>query len=128
MPVLMDIELRDHHLFKECEDNRAKISRAAAPKAIKIGLVNNMPDPALISTERQIFNLLNSAAGTIPVRLQLYALPAVVRGDWGRRYISHFYALPNAMWDSGLDGVIVTGAEPQATELSDEPYWESLGQ
>jgi homoserine O-succinyltransferase/O-acetyltransferase len=127
MPVLMDIESRDHHLFKECEDNRAKISRAAALKAIRIGLVNNMPDPALISTERQIFNLLNCAAGTIPVRLQLYALPAVVRGDWGRRYISHFYAPPNAIWDSGLDGVIVTGAEPLATELSDEPYWGSLG-
>lgn len=124
----MDIESRHHHLFKECEDNRATMSREKASQAIKIGLVNNMPDPALISTERQVFNLLNGAAGKIPIKLQLFALPTVVRGDWGQQYVSRFYAQPNELLGSDLDGVIVTGAEPQAPKLSDEPYWGTLKQ
>jgi homoserine O-succinyltransferase len=36
---------------------------------------------------------------------------------------AHIDRLPAA----GLDGLIVTGAEPQAARLDDEPYWASLG-
>jgi homoserine O-succinyltransferase len=30
------------------------------------------------------------------------------------------------LWDTPLDGLIVTGTEPRAASLMDEPYWESL--
>src|SRR5262249_34994245 len=30
------------------------------------------------------------------------------------------------LWDARLDGLIVTGTEPRAANLADEPYWESL--
>ena len=130
MPVLIDIDSRDHHLFKEEENARAKVP--SSPKAmnsfINIGLVNNMPDLALISTERQLFALLNAAAGSLPIRLRFYTLPMIPRTDWGRQYINRFYSNSDDLWDSDLDGLIVTGAEPQAPNLAEEPYWASLGQ
>jgi homoserine O-succinyltransferase/O-acetyltransferase len=32
------------------------------------------------------------------------------------------------LWDSHLDGLIVTGTEPRARNLKDEPYWNTLTQ
>jgi homoserine O-succinyltransferase/O-acetyltransferase len=93
---------------------------------IHIGMVNNMPDAALRSTERQFLSLLNSASGDIAVRLSLYTLPDIPRTDAGRRYTAKFYSKLENLWGSHLDGLIVTGTEPHATKLTDEPYWNSL--
>jgi homoserine O-succinyltransferase/O-acetyltransferase len=95
-------------------------------KCIRIGLINNMPDGALKATERQFQNLLDSAANGVSVYLSLYALPDVPRSESGRRHISRFYSSIENLWDSHLDGLIVTGADPQTANLEDEPYWESL--
>lgn len=131
MPVLIDIDSSDHHLSAEARNNRKKIlreSREALTGCVNIGLVNNMPDGALVSTERQLFDLLNGATKEIPIRLHLYALPMVSRSDWGRQYTKRFYLDADGLLDSELDGLIVTGAEPQAEKLNQEPYWDSLGQ
>jgi homoserine O-succinyltransferase len=129
MPVLIDNLSADHHLAVEVENNRAKISGESCGidrRSVKIGLINNMSDGALISTERQIFNLLNGAIGKFPIRLSLFSLPTVIRSDWGRQYISRFYSDPKELWDGELDGLIVTGAEPHAPKLIQEPYWDLL--
>jgi homoserine O-succinyltransferase len=131
MPVLIDIDSPDHHLSAEVRNNRKKIfgeSRETLTGCVNIGLINNMPDGALVSTERQLFDLLNRAAKEIPIRLHLYALPAVSRGEWGQQYIKRFYSDADELLDSELDALIVTGAEPQAQTLNQEPYWRSLGQ
>ena len=129
MPVLIDIEQPEHHLFKDGDANRAK-ARLAPPKAIAscvtIGLINNMPDSALIPTERQVFDLLDAAADKIPVRLRFYGLPTVPRTDWARQYIGKYYADFDELWDGRIDGLIVTGAEPKAPELAQEPYWRAF--
>jgi len=36
------------------------------------------------------------------------------------------YANINELWDDQLDGLIVTGAEPVARNLKDEPFWSTL--
>jgi homoserine O-succinyltransferase len=130
MPVLIDNDLHDHHLFRGEVNNRAKVlsEPTAMANCINVGLINNMPDSALIATERQLFELLNAAAEELPVRLRLYSLPKVPRSDWGRQYMSRFYSNIDDLWDGDLDGLIVTGAEPQAPTLAEEPYWEPLGQ
>lgn len=130
MPILMDIDLRDHHLFRGEDNGRAR-TRPASPRTatdcITVGLINNMPDSALVSTERQIFELLNVAARKLPVHLRFYTLQATSRSDWGRQYMSRCYSDIGALWNGHLDGLIVTGAEPQAPNLPDEPYWGQLG-
>ena len=36
------------------------------------------------------------------------------------------YANIEDLWEGHLDGLIVTGREPLAANLADEPYWESF--
>src|SRR5438874_13251658 len=95
-------------------------------RCITIGLVNNMPDAALQATERQFVALLGAAADGLTVRLTPYALPDIPRTDWGRDYVTRFYSPIEDLWDSHLDGLIVTGTEPRSPNLREEPYWASL--
>jgi homoserine O-succinyltransferase len=93
---------------------------------IEIALINNMPGAALDATERQFRTLLDAAAGSMMVRLTVYTLPDVPRTDAGRRHVSNCYADISDLLSSRVDGMIVTGTEPRAPNLKDEPYWGSL--
>lgn len=96
--------------------------------SIHIGLVNNMPDSALEATERQFRTLLSEAAEGQDVRLSLFALPEVPRSKEASRRIDSLYSSIDALWNKRLDGLIVTGAEPAAQNLTDELLWVSLTQ
>ena len=100
--------------------------RESDPGSLTIGLVNNMPDAALQATERQFAALLGAAADDLAVRVRLFALPEVPRTEWGHQYVRRFYAGLDDLWDSRLDGLIVTGTEPRSADLKTEPYWGSL--
>ncbi len=116
---------------KNCTHSRQQATQtlggtAAGARCIRVGLINNMPDAALEATERQFRALLASASDGITVRLSLYALPDVPRTEAGKRHIADSYSNVEDLWDSHLDGLIVTGAEPRTVNLTDEPYWEGL--
>jgi homoserine O-succinyltransferase len=91
-----------------------------------IGLINNMPDGALQATERQFEGLLAEAAGGADVSLRYLSLPEIERGEHARAHMRGRYAHIDRLPAAGLDGLIVTGAEPQAARLDEEPYWPSL--
>jgi homoserine O-succinyltransferase len=93
---------------------------------LTIGLVNNMPDAALEVTEQQFASLLEAASGTQTVRLRLFALPGVPRGRDAQARIRYHYSDLRRLLRTPLDGLIVTGAEPVAEDLKQEPYWRSL--
>jgi homoserine O-succinyltransferase/O-acetyltransferase len=99
--------------------------RESTPTSIDIGLINNMPDAALNATERQFLALLRAAADDMTIHLTLYTLPEVPRTDFGRDQVSRYSDFRD-LWKSHHDGLIVTGTEPRAADLKDEPYWESL--
>ena len=99
-----------------------------SPGGIEIGLVNNMPDTALKSTEAQFAALLEAAAGDLPVRLRLFTLPLVPRSERGAQHLGSSYLDLRDFWDSRLDALIVTGTEPRAAALADEPYWPALAE
>lgn len=92
----------------------------------KIALINNMPDAALEDTELQFFELLESAAHGIPVRVELYTLPGLPRGDRARKHLDKFYSSTEELLDRKFDGAIITGTEPRQPDLRDELYWSSL--
>jgi homoserine O-succinyltransferase/O-acetyltransferase len=98
----------------------------AVGDCIEIGLVNNMPDAALESTERQFISLIESAAADVLVRLRFFSLPGVPRGERGQRHVDTSYRDLRALGESRLDALIVTGTEPRAASLRDEPYWRPL--
>jgi homoserine O-succinyltransferase len=93
---------------------------------ITIGLVNNMPDAALEATERQFTELLRAATPKTVVLLKLFAIPEVPRGEAARTAMAERYRDIAELWQTPLDGLIVTGTEPRTNNLKDEPYWESL--
>jgi homoserine O-succinyltransferase len=94
--------------------------------AIHVGLVNNMPDAAMRATELQFARLLKDAAGTLDVRLHLFSLADIPRGEVARSRMEGFYADAETLPMAGLDALIVTGAEPRAGDLRQEPYWDAL--
>lgn len=105
---------------------REQSTRRCDHEPIVVGLVNNMPDAALRTTERQFRELLSAAAQNISVCLRLFSLPELPRSDAGRAHIDRHYEQIGNLWASDLDGLIVTGTEPRAPILSDEPYWRTL--
>ena len=104
-------------------------SRPAGKRAgIAIGLINNMSDEALKATERQFGSLVSEAAGGIDVSLRVFALKSTRRSARALDYINARYEPASAAMDGDLDGLIITGAQPQADRLSDELYWEELAE
>lgn len=85
-----------------------------------------MPDAALKSTERQFRELLASAAGGRAVSLRVFSIPALPRSAAGRQHVQEHHEDIAELWGAGFDGLIVTGTEPRAASLADEPYWPIL--
>lgn len=93
---------------------------------LTIGLVNNMPDAALDTTERQFMGLVGAASPGLIVRFKLFSVPDIPRSEQARLALAARYRDVSELWDTHLDGLIVTGNEPRAPSLRDEPYWPSL--
>jgi homoserine O-succinyltransferase len=89
-------------------------------------LVNNMPDTALRATELQFARLLKDAAGPLDVRLHLFSLGQIERGDLARSRMEGFYADADSLPTAGIDALIVTGAEPHNEDMRQETYWDGL--
>jgi homoserine O-succinyltransferase len=93
---------------------------------ITVGLVNNMPDAALESTEAQFSGLLQAGAGPRAVRLRLTSFPELPRGGDARAHIARSYWPIDTLLAEHPDALLVTGTEPIAPRLPDEPYWSRL--
>ena len=93
---------------------------------LTIAFVNNMPDGAFNVTEEQFFGLLDEGSGALSIEVGRYALPGVPRGAEVSDRIAHDYLPLSGLWNAEVDAVIVTGSEPSAPVLREEPYWNDL--
>jgi len=125
MPIVID-EGRVPNLLALKHRSRSERSASKQTDCIRIALINNMPDPALEDTEVQFYELLDAAAGDIPISLKLFSLPELPRNDAGQRHLNNFYFDINELLNGRFDGVIMTGTEPRQPNLRDEPYWPVL--
>lgn len=94
--------------------------------SIVVALVNNMPDAALESTEAQFAGLLRAGAAARSVRLRFTSFPELARGAEARARIARSYWPIETVLADPPDALIVTGTEPIAPRLPDEPYWPRL--
>jgi homoserine O-succinyltransferase len=101
-------------------------ARSRRDGAFECALVNNMPDGAFVQTERQFVRLLGSPARRRSVRVRRYTLPGANRSSVVAAHVATGYLPLDHLWGTTPDAVIVTGAEPVAARLSDEPYWGDL--
>lgn len=112
--------------WAEKRNLRPQISNERHPGSLSLALINNMPDAALEDTELQFFELLDIASGDVPVFIKLYSLTGIPRTDRGQRRLNSFYSSIDDLWDSPVDGLIMTGTEPRQPDLREEPYWGLL--
>ena len=95
----------------------ALLQPSGSSRPLVIGLVNNMSS-ARATTERQFKRLLAAAGIDRDVRLQCFCA-----GEVGA---SAGYADIEDLFKTTLDGIIVTGAEPQSANLRGEPLWRAV--
>jgi homoserine O-succinyltransferase/O-acetyltransferase len=91
-----------------------------------IGIVNNMPDAALLATEHQFSDLLTEASQNFLICLRFFSMPQLPRSEAGRACVKRYEAIGELLAADRLDGLIVTGTEVHAPLLQDEPYWTTL--
>ncbi len=95
-------------------------------RELHIGLLNMMPDKALVATERQFFRLI---AGSNPIAqfyMHPFTLPELSRGQRMREHVAAFYDSFGELREQGLDALIITGANVIGPDLSKQPFWEPL--
>jgi homoserine O-succinyltransferase len=97
---------------------------ASGPR-LRVGLVNNMPDAALVATERQFAGLLGEAAGGL-LELVLLHIPEIPRSAGARDYLQARYRPVAEIEAARLDALVVTGADPGRGPLSAAPFWPAL--
>ncbi len=95
---------------------------------IEVALVNNMPDAALRSTEQQFCVAIQEAKAGLPVNLRLFTLPCIPRASDAALHIAANYEPYDTLLRGHCDAVVVTGAEPKAARMEDEPYWGEMTQ
>jgi homoserine O-succinyltransferase/O-acetyltransferase len=110
-----------------CGLDEVDSSQKTTDAVLTIGLVNNMPDSALQATERQFMRLLNAASGNNRIHFHCFSLPSVNRSSSAKYRVNTQYRDIADLDRLQIDGLIVTGAEPKAATLPEEPFWEDLG-
>ncbi len=99
---------------------------ADQPRSLVIGLVNNMSVGAVRATQEQFARLLRAACPEFEISLALFRSEACRSpADAASGAVAGYRSVED-LFSSRLDAVIVTGMEPQAVQLQDEPAWDSL--
>ncbi len=120
----MTIRLHSNRLIHDSPS----LGKSPSRRPLRIGLVNNMPAAAFRATEHQFRALLNTASDGLPIHLSLYVLRGTPMDASLRDHAASRYACVDELWNETLDGLIITGTEPTAPALRDEPYWHSFTQ
>jgi homoserine O-succinyltransferase len=87
----------------------ARLDRPRGQKPMCIGIVNNMPASAKQASIAQFKGLLEAAAGDHALQIRVFTVfGAPLPAGAGQ----------SALWDAGIDGLIVTGTEPLAAQMT----------
>jgi len=99
---------------------------SAEDESLVIGVVNNMPPNAMQATRAEFTALLDAASAGHTLQIRFFALPSFRRRASDRISLCPHHEDLEALWEADLDGLIVSGTEPVAAELTDEPYWPAM--
>ena len=95
-------------------------------RELHIGLLNMMPDAALAATERQFLRLVSESNPIAQFYVHPFTLPELERGADAKKYVDQYYESFDQIRESGLDALIVTGANVIGAELDNQTFWEPL--
>jgi homoserine O-succinyltransferase len=95
-------------------------------RELHIGLLNMMPDAALSATEQQFIKLVGASNQIAQFYVYPFSIPQIDRGPEAREHINKHYFEFEELAEKGLDALIITGANPVAPQLDQEPFWDPL--
>jgi homoserine O-succinyltransferase len=95
-------------------------------RELHIGLLNMMPDAALVATERQFIHLVGSSNPIAQFFVYPFSLPELDRGEKALEHIRQHYFEFDELAEKGLDALIITGANVINPSLPEEAFWEPL--
>ncbi|MGH1404464.1 MAG: homoserine O-succinyltransferase MetA [Alphaproteobacteria bacterium] len=95
-------------------------------REMHIGLLNMMPDAALMATERQFFRLVGESNQIAQIYIHPFTVPEIERDQATTEYINKYYEPFEKLQETGLDALIITGANPKYDSLDKEVFWEPL--
>jgi len=112
--------------FLRHEGGEIVASADSALPTLRIGLLNLMPDAALQATERQFLRLINAYGRSANLYVFPFAVKAGDRADIARAHINSYYSDFAELQADGLDALIITGANPDRTDITVEPFWQPM--
>lgn len=92
-------------------------------RELHIGLLNMMPDAALAATERQFLRLIGNCNQIAQFWVYVFTIPGIRRSAEAQSYIDANYEDRAELMRQGLDGLIITGTNPQQDDFCKEPFW-----
>ena len=95
-------------------------------RELHIGLLNMMPDAAVQATERQFLRLVGSCNRIAQFHVHPFTFPQIPRSAGTREHIDQYYSSFEELQEQGLDALILSGANPAKSEITEEPFWEPL--
>lgn len=95
-------------------------------RELVVGLVNNMSKAASRTTELQFQCLLDLASHRQDVRVKLLSLPTCAPSDEKDAATRQPEENLSTLRESHIDGMIVTGSEPKAEAITEEPMWPAM--
>jgi homoserine O-succinyltransferase len=95
-------------------------------RELHIGLLNMMPDAALEATERQFLRLVGSSNRIVQLYVHPFAVDTDTRSPEAQAYLQTYYEDFAVLQKQGLDGLIITGANPAQADITQEAFWQRL--
>ena len=99
---------------------------ASGLPALRIGLLNLMPDTALQATERQFLRLIDAGGPDMNLYVYPFSLTSEFRENSAEEYVAEHYSSFESLQEQGLDALIITGANPAMPDITDEAFWRPL--
>ena len=97
-------------------------------RELHVGLLNMMPDAALLVTEKQYMRLIGACNRIAQIYVYPFSVPGLARSPEARAHIEAYYADFDDLVADGLDALIISGANVTNPALDLEPFWEPLGE
>ena len=122
LPTFQDLKSNGHQVLDlnqaRCQDIRE----------LHIGFLNMMPDAAFQVTERQYLGLIGACNQIVQFFVHPFTVPGLDRSEETQEYIDRYYTSFDSLKTSGLDALIITGANVAQEDLTDEPFWQPLAE
>ena len=128
MPLVQHSDLPTFSRLREHGHEILSLDRALHQdiRELHIGFLNMMPDSALEATERQFIRLVGGCNRIAQFFVYPFSLPGLPRGAETLEYIDRYYSRFEDLQETGLDALIITGANVENPDLEQEPFWDPL--